>query len=69
MQVAIIGGGVAGLGLALNLHARGVGCRVYEAAPELKELGVGITPQLEAVGVENSESRFFNRFGQAIFSE
>ena len=84
MQIAIIGGGIAGLALALNLHARGVGCRIYEAAPELKELGVGITllphavrelsalgllPQLEAIGVENSESRFFNRFGQLIFSE
>ena len=84
MQVAIIGGGIAGLALALNLHARGIGCRIYEAAPELKELGVGITllphavrelsalgllDQLEAVGVENSRSQFFNRFGQLIFSE
>jgi 2-polyprenyl-6-methoxyphenol hydroxylase-like FAD-dependent oxidoreductase len=84
MQVAIIGGGIAGLALALNLHARGLACRIYEAAPELRELGVGITllphavrelsalglqPELEAIGVENSESRFFNRFGQLIFSE
>ncbi|HTK34724.1 MAG TPA: flavin-dependent oxidoreductase [Caulobacteraceae bacterium] len=84
MQVAIIGAGIAGLALALNLHGRGISCRIYEQAPELKEIGVGITllphavrelsalglqPQLEAVGVENSESRFFNRFGQLIFSE
>src|SRR5262249_13810019 len=43
MEITIIGGGICGLTLALNLHARGIGCRVYEAAPELKELGVGIT--------------------------
>ena len=43
MTIAIVGGGICGLSLALNLHARGIACRVYEAAPELKELGVGIT--------------------------
>ena len=43
MDIAIIGGGIAGLSLALNLHARGIACRVYEAAPEVRELGVGIT--------------------------
>ena len=43
MEVAIIGGGIAGLSLALNLHRHGIGCRVFEAAPEVKEIGVGIT--------------------------
>ena len=43
MTIAIVGGGICGLSLALNLHARGIACRVYEAAPEVKELGVGIT--------------------------
>ena len=43
MTIAIVGGGICGLSLALNLHARGIACRVYEVAPELKELGVGIT--------------------------
>jgi len=43
MDIAIIGAGIAGLTLALNLHKRGLTCRVYETAPELKELGVGIT--------------------------
>ena len=84
MDVAIIGGGICGLSLALNLHARGITCRVYEAAPELKELGVGITllphamrefaalgigDQLLAAGIENRESAFFNRFGQLIYKE
>jgi len=84
MTIAIIGGGICGLTLALNLHARGIACRVYEAAPELKELGVGITllphgmreftalglgDELLAAGIENAESCFFNRFGQLIYRE
>jgi 2-polyprenyl-6-methoxyphenol hydroxylase-like FAD-dependent oxidoreductase len=84
MTIAIIGGGICGLTLALNLHARGISCRVYEAAPELKELGVGITllphgmreftalglgDQLLKAGIENAESCFFNRFGQLIYKE
>jgi 2-polyprenyl-6-methoxyphenol hydroxylase-like FAD-dependent oxidoreductase len=84
MTIAIVGGGICGLSLALNLHARGIGCRVYEVAPELKELGVGITllphamreftalglgDELLRAGIENAESCFFNRFGQLIYKE
>jgi 2-polyprenyl-6-methoxyphenol hydroxylase-like FAD-dependent oxidoreductase len=84
MTIAIVGGGICGLSLALNLHARGIACRVYEGAPELKELGVGITllphamrefmalglgDALLAAGIENAESCFFNRFGQLIYQE
>jgi 2-polyprenyl-6-methoxyphenol hydroxylase-like FAD-dependent oxidoreductase len=84
MMIAIVGGGICGLSLALNLHARGIACRVYEVAPELKELGVGITllphamreftalglgDELLAAGIENAESCFFNRFGQLIYKE
>jgi 5-methylphenazine-1-carboxylate 1-monooxygenase len=84
MTITIIGGGICGLTLALNLHARRIPCRVYEAAPELKELGVGITllphamreftalglgDELLAAGIENAESCFFNRFGQLIYRE
>ena len=43
MDIAIIGGGIAGLCLALNLHKRGITCRVYESAPKIREIGVGIT--------------------------
>jgi 2-polyprenyl-6-methoxyphenol hydroxylase-like FAD-dependent oxidoreductase len=83
-EIAIIGGGIAGLALALGLHKRGIPCRVYEQAPEVKELGVGITilphamrelsllglrEQLAAAGVENHDSAFFNRFGQLIYKE
>jgi len=83
-RIAIVGGGVAGLGLALSLHQRGIACDVYEAVPEVRELGVGITllphamrelaalgvqSQLEVAGIENLESVFFNRYGQYIYRE
>src|SRR5919109_1242368 len=84
MEIAIVGGGICGLSLALNLHQRGIACRVYERAPEIKELGVGITllphamreftvlglgKELLEAGIENRESCFFNRFGQLIYRE
>ena len=84
MQVAIIGGGICGLTLALNLKERDIACRVYERAPEIRELGVGITllphamrefttlgvgDTLLKAGIENRECAFFNRFGQLIYRE
>ena len=81
LSIAIVGGGIAGLALALNLKRRGLTCNVYESVPEVKELGVGITllphgmrelaalgvqAKLEAAGIENLESVFFNRYGQYI---
>ena len=84
MQVAIVGGGICGLTLALNLKERGIACRVYERAPEIRELGVGITllphamrefttlglgDALLKTGIENRECAFFNRFGQLIYRE
>ncbi len=83
-DIAIVGGGIAGLSLGLHLHQRGLRCRIYERAPELRELGVGITllphamrefsalgiaDELIAAGIENAESCFFNRFGQLIYQE
>jgi 2-polyprenyl-6-methoxyphenol hydroxylase-like FAD-dependent oxidoreductase len=47
--VLIAGGGIAGLSLALTLHQIGVPARVYEAAAEMKPLGVGINLQPNAV--------------------
>ena len=84
VNVAIIGGGVAGLSLALNLKKHGVTARVFETAPEIKDLGVGITllphatrelaelgllDAIKAAGIENLESCFFNRFGQLLYKE
>jgi 2-polyprenyl-6-methoxyphenol hydroxylase-like FAD-dependent oxidoreductase len=84
MEIAIIGGGICGLSLALHLAQRGIASRIYERAGEIKELGVGITllphamrefsalglrEALTAAGIENRESRFYNRFGQLIYKE
>ena len=34
-DIAIVGGGIGGLALALGLHARGLPCRVYAGAASL----------------------------------
>ena len=84
MKIAIVGGGIGGLALALGLQQRGLGCEVFETVPEIRELGVGITllphamrelaalgvqEAIEAAGIENAESVFFNRYGQFIYKE
>ena len=84
MEVTIVGGGIGGLTLALMLHEAGIASRVYEAAPELKALGVGVNllphatrelcrlgleQPLAAVAITTRESGFYNRFGQYIYSE
>src|SRR5574341_1321692 len=84
MDVLIVGGGIGGLTLGLALHRAGIACRIFEAAPEIKPIGVGInllphaTRELSALGLEDAlarvavttrESAFFNRFGQLIYSE
>ncbi len=81
MNVVIVGGGISGLTLALGLHRNGTPCRVYEAAPEFKPLGVGITLQahgtrrlvelglledLRRVAVPLEATAFYNRFGQLV---
>lgn len=83
-EILVIGGGIGGLTLALSLHARGIPCKVFEAASEFKPLGVGINmmphairvltalgleSHLKAFGVEAREFAFFNRHGQFIMAE
>jgi salicylate hydroxylase len=41
-RIAVIGGGIGGLTAARALRQRGFEPRVYEAAPELKEIGAGV---------------------------
>src|ERR1700687_3288271 len=84
MKIIVIGGGIAGLTLAMNLPQFGLSCQVYESAPEIKPLGVGITllphamrefcalgleSRLRKMAIENQESVFFNRYGQFIYRE
>jgi 2-polyprenyl-6-methoxyphenol hydroxylase-like FAD-dependent oxidoreductase len=83
-DIAIIGAGIGGLTLALSLHAAGIACRVYESAPEIKPLGVGINvlphavrelehlgllEALSQVGIATRESAFYNAHGQFVYSE
>ncbi len=84
MDVIIVGAGIGGLTLGLALQRAGIACRIYEAAPEIRAVGVGInvlphaTRELSALGLEDAlarvavttaESCFFNRFGQLIYRE
>ena len=62
MDVIILGGGIGGLTLALALKASGAArtIRVYEAAAEMRALGVGINigahamKELSALGLEEA---------------
>jgi 2-polyprenyl-6-methoxyphenol hydroxylase-like FAD-dependent oxidoreductase len=83
-NVIIIGAGIGGLTLGLRLDQAGIRCRIYEASPEIKPLGVGINllphatkelaelglvPALEKIAVTTTEIAYFNRFGQFIYSD
>jgi 5-methylphenazine-1-carboxylate 1-monooxygenase len=84
MKVIVVGGGIGGLATALMCHARGLQCEVYEQAPEIREVGVGINllphavaklndlgllPELDEVAVRTEELIYTNRFGQEIWRE
>lgn len=83
-DVLIVGGGVGGLALALSLHQAGISCRVYEQAPDILPLGVGINllphamrelgelglmEALAARAIETRELAFYSRHGQFIYKE
>ena len=83
-DILIVGGGIGGLTLGLALHAAKIPCRVFESAPEIRAVGVGVnllphaTKELAALGLETDLARvaiatrdasFFNRFGQLIYQE
>jgi salicylate hydroxylase len=42
-EIAIVGGGIAGLTLAIALHKRSVPVTIYEQAPKFGEIGAGVS--------------------------
>jgi 2-polyprenyl-6-methoxyphenol hydroxylase-like FAD-dependent oxidoreductase len=83
-DVIIVGAGIGGLTLGLRLHAAGIPCRIFEAAAEIKGLGVGINllphatkaltelglqSDLARVGIATSKVAYYNRFGQLIYDD
>src|SRR5258708_15485979 len=83
-EVITVGAGIGGLTLGLALQKRGIPCRIFESAAEIRPIGVGInllphaTKELAALGLEQSlasvaietrDATFFNRFGQLIYQE
>jgi hypothetical protein len=85
LRVAIAGGGIGGMALALSLHDAGFrNVDVYESASSVKELGVGINvlphatreltelgllDELAAVGIPTAELTYYSKHGQPIWSE
>lgn len=82
--VIIAGAGPVGLTLALLLHREGRRAEVYEAADEIRPLGVGINllphsvrvlygldlaNALDRAGIRTSALHYYNRFGQRIWAE
>ena len=83
-NVIIVGAGIGGLMLALELQEAGMPCVILEAVPEWRELGVGINllphatrslarlgllEALGAVAVTTRESVFYTRHGQLVYRE
>jgi 2-polyprenyl-6-methoxyphenol hydroxylase-like FAD-dependent oxidoreductase len=83
--VLIAGGGIGGMATALTLQQIGVPCVVFEAAAELRPLGVGINLQpnavrelfdlgigearLDTIGLQAREWALVGRNGNDVFSE
>jgi 2-polyprenyl-6-methoxyphenol hydroxylase-like FAD-dependent oxidoreductase len=84
-SIAIIGGGIGGLVLALQLHASNfTTIKIYESSRSLQAIGSGINlqpsavlvlrnlgllPALEATGIKTSELCYYNKYGHYVVSE
>jgi 2-polyprenyl-6-methoxyphenol hydroxylase-like FAD-dependent oxidoreductase len=84
MRILIAGGGVGGLTLALMLREKGIEGQVFEAAAEVRPLGVGINalphsvrelaalgllPRLDEIAIRTRRLTYANHLGQEIWSE
>ncbi len=85
MKIAIVGGGIGGMTLALSLHDAGMtDVEVYESTAAVQELGVGINvlphavreltelgllDELSSVGIPTAELVFYSKHGQRIWAE
>jgi 2-polyprenyl-6-methoxyphenol hydroxylase-like FAD-dependent oxidoreductase len=86
LDLIVIGGGIGGLTLALAAHAAQAAyrIRVFEAAPDIRALGVGINlgphavKELSALGLQDAlaavacqpqDYAFFTRHGQLVYRE
>src|SRR5262245_25339299 len=83
--VAIVGGGIGGMTLALSLVAAGIDdLQVYESSPGIRELGVGINIQPHAIreltelglldrlyetGIPTAELLYLSKHGKLIWTE
>ena len=84
-EITIVGAGIAGLTLALQLHASGFrNVKIYEASRHLQSLGVGINlqpsavlvlrnlgllPDLEKISISCCELNFYDQHGNKILSD
>ena len=83
-KIAIAGGGIGGLTLALLCHRHGMDVEVWEASEQIRPLGVGINllphavRELAALGlqdalaeiaIETSSLSYYNKLGQQIWHE
>lgn len=84
MKITISGAGIAGCVAAMLLAEEGHEVEVYEAVPQLAELGVGLNllphavsvldrlglaDRLEETGIATRELVYYNRHGQRIWGE
>lgn len=84
MKVIVAGGGIAGMTAALSLHAAGMAPTVFETAPRIDALGLGIHLQPNAVrelfelglaaeltraSVPIEELGFYTALGQPVWTE